>query len=445
MTTSRSLRWYHRLVDADAEAEAAHGGSERVAAGGLRLVAANALQSAGDQVVNAKTVLPWLLAVLGAPTALVALLVPIRESGSMLPQAALTPWVLRAPRRTRVWMVGAAVQGLGVLVMAACAVVLTGMAAGVAVLAALGVFALGRALCSMASKDVQGRAVPKGQRGQVTGVATAVSGVAAVGVGVVLHLLGPDLGVGVLAVFLVAAALSWVVGVVVYAGIPEADPEVPPQRERAAWLRDAVGLLRQDRPFRQFVLARSLLLVSALAPPFLVALAVAEGASVLAGLGTFVIAQGVASVVGGRVFGRWSDRSSRSVMTHGSLIASLAVLAVVVVLVVDRPGLTVPALVAAYLVISLVHVGVRVARKTYVIDMAEGDQRTRYVAVANTAMGVLLLLTGAVSAGLAVFGTVPALAFLASLGLLGAAVTRRLPEVSPRAGRARPTREGPRP
>lgn len=429
MTTSRSVRWYHRLVDADPAAEAEHGGTDRVAAGGLRLVAANALQSAGDQVVNAKTVLPWLLSVLGAPAALVALLVPIRESGSMLPQAALTPWVLRAPRRTRVWMLGAGVQGLSVLAMAAVTVLLTGVAAGVALLVALAVFATGRALCSMAGKDVQGRTVPKGQRGQVTGIATAVSGVVAVGVGVLLHLIGPDLGAGTLAALLVAAALTWLVGVLVYAGIREDAPDGS-SRERAPWLRDLVDLVRQDAAFRHFVTARALLLVSALAPPFLVTLAVAQGSSLLAGLGSFVIAQGVASVIGGRVFGRWSDRSSRLVMTHGSLASSLAVLVVVAVVLLDRPALTVPVLVAGYLVISLVHVGVRVARKTYVIDMAEGDQRTRYVAVANTAMGVILLVTGAISAGLAILGQVPALIFLAALGLVGAVISWRLPEVS---------------
>lgn len=439
-----SVRWYHRLVTADREAEDALGGPQRVAAGGLRLITANALQSAGDQVVNAKTVLPWLLSLLGAPTALVGLLVPVRESGSMLPQAALTPWVLKAPRRTRVWMVGATGQGVATLGMAAAAALADGLLAGVLVVAALAVFALSRALCSMASKDVQGRAVPKGQRGQVTGIATAVSGVVAVLLGVVLQRLGQDLDVAVLAGLLVGAALTWFVGVVVYAGIPErtdgrdraADGRSGEEEDggdgRASWVRDTLDLLRTDRDFRWFVTARALLLVSALAPPFLVTLAADRGTSWLAGLGAFVIAQGVASVVGGRVFGRLADRSSRLVMTVGAVAASLVVLLVVVVVVAGADGLVLPTLVGGYLVVSLVHVGVRVARKTYVVDMAEGDLRTRYVATANTAMGVILLVTGAVSAGLATLGEVPALVFLAVLGLVGAVVSWRLPEVSGR-------------
>ncbi|MFK5582659.1 MFS transporter [Serinicoccus sp. LYQ131] len=421
---------YHRLVQPDPAAEQEFGGSGRVAAGGVRLIVANALQNVGDQVVNAKTVLPWLFSVLGAPAAMVALLVPLRESGSMLPQAALAPRVAARPRRTRVWMVGAAVQGVSTLGMAAAAVLLVGASAGATVLVALTCFALGRALCSIAAKDVQGRSVPKGQRGQVTGTATAISGVAAIAVGLGLHALGPSLSAGTLAAFLVGAALAWCVGIVVYAGIPE-EPAADAQ-EHAPWWRETVDLLRGDRAFRSFVLARALLLVSALAPPFIVTLAVDAGGSVLAGLGSFVIAQGVASAVGGRVFGRLADRSSRLVMVLGSLVASLAVLVVVLVVALAPDGSVVlpVTLVGAYLVISLVHVGVRVARKTYVVDVAEGDLRTRYVAVSNTAMGLVLLVTGAVSAGLALFGQLPALVFLAVLGLLGAAVSWRLPEVS---------------
>ncbi|KUG56932.1 hypothetical protein AVL62_12170 [Serinicoccus chungangensis] len=435
---STRARWYHRFVSEDPQAESDFGGSDRVSRGGLRLIGANALQSIGDQVVNAKTVLPWLLTLVGAPAALVGLLVPVREAGSMLPQAALTPWVVARPRRTRVWMLGAAGQAGATAAMAAAALALDGWVAGAAVLAALAVFALARCLCSMAAKDVQGRTVPKGQRGQVTGAATMVSGVAALVIGVALQLLGPGLDAPALAAFLLGAALIWALAVLVYAGIPEEPQE--PEEERQHWWTDTVGLLRDDAGFRRFVLARGLLLVSALAPPFLVTLAVDAGrsggqgtvAALLGGLGSFVIAQGVASVVGGRVFGSLADRSSRLVMVLGALVASVVVLlAVVAVLALPgRPGALLAVLVTAYLVLSLVHVGVRVARKTYVVDLAEGDRRTRYVAVSNTAMGVVLLLTGAVSAALATLGAVPALVFLAALGLVGAAVSWRLPEVS---------------
>lgn len=47
-----------------------------------------------------------------------------------------------------------------------------------------------------------------------------------------------------------------------------------------------------------------------------------------------------------------------------------------------------------FFALSIAHSGVRLGRKTYLEDIAEGDQRTDYVAVSNTVIGVLLLLAG---------------------------------------------------
>jgi hypothetical protein len=85
---------------------------------------------------------------------------------------------------------------------------------------------------------------------------------------------------------------------------------------------------------------------------------------------------------------------------------------------------------AAFFLLVLTHVAVRVARKTYVVDMATGDRRTDYVAVSNTAMAVLLLVAGGISSALASFGTGFSLLFLALLGIAGIIAARSLPEVS---------------
>ncbi|HHW84073.1 MAG TPA: MFS transporter, partial [Actinomycetales bacterium] len=127
---------------------------------------------------------------------------------------------------------------------------------------------------------------------------------------------------------------------------------------------------------------------------------------------------------------RLADRSSKGVIVFGAAAASAVVLAVVLTVWLAHDANIAWVLTLAFFLVSLIHVGVRVGRKTYVVDMAEGDQRTRYVAVANTAMGVILLVTGAVSSFLATFGELPALVFLAALGVLGAILGARMPDVS---------------
>ena len=73
-------------------------------------VLANTLTSLGDTLTNPKTTLAWLLGVVGAPVALIAWLVPIRESGSMLPQLLIAAWIRRLPYRRGVWVCGSLLQ-----------------------------------------------------------------------------------------------------------------------------------------------------------------------------------------------------------------------------------------------------------------------------------------------------------------------------------------------
>ena len=414
-----------------------------IPANGARLVTANALQSSGDQVVNASTVLPWLFAVLGVPPALTGLLVPIRESGSMLPQVLLTPLVLRARRRTVVFVVGALVQAGAAGAMAVVAAAGHGLGAGIAILVALTVFALGRSLCSISAKDVQGRTIPKGERGQINGLATTASGLVAITVGVGVRVLGGgELSAGQLAWLLAGGAALWLLAAAIYRTIrePADEPDPDARKEPSAkeggegWAAQLVGLLRDDRPFRHFVVVRALLLVSALSPPLIVTLSVQSGAGTLSGLGGFIIASGLSALLGGPIFGRLADRSSRRLMAWGAALASVVIVVLVVLTAVPGfDGATwagAALFVTAYFLLRLVHTGVRVGRKTYVVDMAEGDQRATYVAVSNSAMGVILLVAGAVSSLLSVWGIHWALLFLAALGLVGVVAAARLPEVS---------------
>lgn len=442
---STTEKIYSCLVTRSPEAEARLPEQVRrdVPANGLRLVGANTLQSSGDQIVNASTVLPWLFAALGVPPALTGLLKPIRESLSMLPQAFLTPLVLRARRRKRVFALGALVQAGSVAAMAATAALGTGLAAGVLILAALAVFSLGRCLCSISSKDVQGRVVPPGERGQITGLATTASGLAAITLGLGIRGLGGgSLDAGALAGLLTVGAALWVAvaGVSLTLREPAEDPEEGGKEadddggDDGPLARRSWALLREDRDFRQFVTVRSLLLVSSLSPPFIVMLALDAGTDALAGLGGFVIASGVASLVGGRLFGRFADRSSRLLMAVTAAIASAVIVVVVVLAALPAfrggSGAGGVLLVSAYFLLTLAHTGVRVGRKTYLMDMASGDTRTVYTAVSNTAMGVILLVVGAISAALAAASATWALLLLAALGAAGVVAGLRLPEVS---------------
>lgn len=82
-----------------------------------------------------------------------------------------------------------------------------------------------------------------------------------------------------------------------------------------------------------------------------------------------------------------------------------------------------------YLAFMLAHAGARIGRKTYVVDLGSGDERTDHVAVSNSVIGVMLLVVGGVAGLLGGLAPEAALAFLGLLGAAGALVSRTLPEV----------------
>ncbi len=423
MTAAQTV--YRRLIGAPVDRSDLGAAADEVAPNGLRLLGAHTLTQVGDRVFDPKTVLPYVLAVGGAPTGLVGLLVPLRESGSLLPQVALLGLVQRTRRRRRLLVVAALAQALIVLLCAAAVLLLEGLALGLAVVVCVAGFALARALSSLTNKDVRGRLLPKGERGRVTGLATSVSGVVAIGVGLGVRLLGQGSGASLLAGLLAGAAVLWVLAAGLFATL--AEPATEPE-QGAPGPASAFALLREDRDLRVFVLARMLLFVSALSPPFLVALATSRTGGGVAGAGSFVVAAGVAAAVGGRAWGSAADRSSRRVMAWA---AGLATLTVLTFLAATRTGLGDQEwlYVLAYGVLAVVHTGARVGRKTYVVDLAGGAGRAERVAVANTLTGALLLGVGGFTAVLAQAGPEVALLALAVLGLLGVPAALRLPEV----------------
>lgn len=396
----------------------------------VRQVGALTLQNVGDNVVDAKTVLTWVLAATGAPASFVGLLVPIRDAGSMAPQLLMAPYVRRLAVRKWVWVVGALLQAVAVVAMAVVTATLEGVAAGVGILSSLTVFSLARAASSFASKDVLGRTLPKGMRGQISGLSTVGAGIAAITIGLGMRVIGgEDTEPLTFAWLLAGAALAWVAAAALFATVREAPGEHDEETDLSA-LRGMVALLRDDAPFRRFVVARSLLLVSALSPPFVVSLATDLGGAGLEGLGGFVISTGVAALVAGRFWGRTSDRSSRRTMQWAAGLSSAIIVVFVGLLQIEAVAELTLLYPATYLLLAIAHTGSRIGRKTYVVDLAEGNQRTDYVAVSNSAMGLILLATGGLTAAVATFGAEAALVTLAVLGVVGVVVAARLPEVS---------------
>lgn len=397
----------------------------------FRQVAAIVLTGLGDTLTNPKTTLAWLIGIVGAPAAIIAWLVPIRESGSMLPQMFIAAFIRRQALRKPLWVAGSLVQALALLAMGAAAWLTEGLLAGLLILGCLALFSLARSVCSVAIKDVMGKTIPKTRRGRMHGMATTVSGLLALAFGIYMMLMPPaDDDVLFYALLLVGAAMLWVGAAILYQRVEETPGATEGGANAISEAVSRISLLRDDAPFRRFVITRALLLCSALSAPYYVVLG-QEVESSLGMLGAFLVANGLANSLSAMFWGRMADLSSKQVLTRAGLLASLIAVPVV--------GLhwwgNLPAALHAWLfpvaffVLGIAHAGVRVGRKTYVLDMAGGNKRTDYVALSNSLIGLLLLSTGFLGLLTVLIGPGGMLLLLSGLGLCGALMSLKLDEV----------------
>ncbi|MCM2560562.1 MFS transporter [Lutimaribacter sp. EGI FJ00015] len=421
MTESRAEQTFETLAG---ETDGDDG--QREARNGLRHMASLSLTKVSDGLIDPKLVLSWLLTGLGAPAAFVGALVPIREAGALLPQMGLAVVLRRMTQRKWMWVAGSAVQGLAAAGIAVAVSILSGWLAGLVVCLLLAVLAVARAACSVSYKDILGKTVGNTRRGAVTGFAGSVS--AAVVFGYALLLLSGlmDSRWPVIAAVALAAVL-WVVAAAILAALSEPASEEAAPEKRPAYL----AILRRDAQLRRFITVRGLLVVTSLAPPYFVVIAGQSGAQGLERLGALVLASSAAAFVSSYLWGRLADRSSRRVLMLSGFVAALAMLGAVAL---TRAGLADGWAIAGALFLQMIaYHGVRQGRSTYLVDMAPEEERASYAALANTVIGTLLLVVGALGGALSALGADWALLGFAGLSVLGAFAALGLNEVE-RAG-----------
>ncbi|PFG55693.1 MFS transporter [Vibrio sp. ES.051] len=400
----------------------------------LKIIYAQFLTKLGDALINPKVTLPWILQSLGAPVYLVGWLVPIRESGSLIPQLSIAYYIRLLPVRKWVWVLGCVLQALSIFALALVTLTMTGVAAGYAVIVCLVVFSFSRGLNSVASKDVLGKTIPKNQRGQVNGWSSSAAGLVTLvfaSLLAVTWLWGVEPTVRFYSISLALAGIIWLVAAWVYARINEYAGEVDGGKNGGLEAFKQLVLLKTDVTFRRFVITRTLFLCSALSAPYYIVLAQQSLGGQLWVLALFMFSSGLASFVSGPFWGRMSDYSSRSVMVIGATISALLGIALFVydTWITSSPAFlfVIPLL---YFCVCIAHDGIRVGRKTYLIDIAEGDKRTSYVAVSNTVVGVMLLLMSSLGAMANVLSLSSIVLVFSFITLIGVLLAKQLPDIN---------------
>lgn len=400
----------------------------------IKMIISQLLTKIGDALINPKVTLPWILQSLGAPAFFIGWLVPIREAGSLLPQLAIASYIRTLPIRKWSWVAGSVFQAIAMLAIALSAYSLHGVTAGWVIILFLVLFSFSRGLTSVAAKDVLGKTIPKSQRGQVNGLSTSSAGLVTLVLALIMAIsawFDWQAGTDFYALSLAVAGLVWLAAALVFAQIKEYPGEVDGGKNGLLEAFKQISLLKTDRAFRHFVATRTLFLCTALSAPYYVVLSQIALGNQIWLLAFFMFASGLASFVSGPFWGRFSDRSSKQVMIVGASLSA----AVGILLFISHwlfPALTgsmvwLPFL---YFVTCIAHDGVRVGRKTYLVDLADGNKRTSYVAVSNTVIGIMLLLVSLLGMLVSILGVHGLVLLFSLITFVGVIMAKNLPEVS---------------
>ena len=393
----------------------------------------NALNGAStklaEQIASPGLVLPWLLSALGAPASFSGFLVPLNRGGSLLPQLAISGRIRKFNIRKWFWVGAGITQSAALLLMALVAFFMTGYLAGILVLLLLTIFSMASGVGSVSFKDVLAKTIPKGKRGTLLSIRATVGGVLALGAGFVIHrYIGDGEDAGLYALLLVSAAILWFLAAALFLFIKEEKGATDGSRTALKEAKAGWNLIQKQPAFARFIVARALLLSVMLVIPFYSIFAREVTGTEVSSLGIFVIANSLAMVTSSYFWGRFADRSSKNVMAMGGAVGLIGGLIALSFLILPDGWHTPLVFSTVFLVAGFAHAGIRMGRKTYLVDAAPEKDRPLYVAVSNTLVGAITVLSAVLGFGADLFGVAWLIGLFLFLMGLGIAVSLSLPE-----------------
>ncbi|MFO7769075.1 MAG: MFS transporter [bacterium] len=393
-------------------------------------VANGACTKLAEQLASPGLVLPWLYAAIGAPASLAGALLPVRRAGSLLPQLLVAGRIRRLARRKWAWVAAGSSQAIFLALMIPAVLGLPPAAAGAVVLGLMALWSIASGVGSVSFQDVMGKTVPRWRRGRMLGLRATLGGILTVTAGILIKTrLDRDGSVAPYLTLLAGAALLWALGALFFALIREVPGATGGGRNALEEAAEGTRLMREVPAFARYLAARGFLLLAVeISLPFYTLLAHSTAGEGAGRLGIFVVVTGIASAVSSSVWGHFSDRSSRKVMMAAGALGALTAAAALLFGLLPE-GLQTPyAFAPVFFLMGIAVGGVRVGRKTYLIDAVPGDDRPTYVAYGNTVIGIVTLAGSGMGVIPGLLGLPGLIGILGVLALLGVGTAWSLPE-----------------
>lgn len=334
----------------------------------------------GDAFFNASIVLSSFAAKLGAPNSVIGLLPALLGAGSMIPQVFVAPYVARMPVKVVLYR-RVAVLRVSSLAFIALASFVLGHRPDVLLVC----FVLGLALnglvtgfSSLPFWETVAKTIPMERRAALFGGRNLVGGMLAFLAGLLVrYLLGTSLPFPIpYAILFTLGTLSFGIGWYLFGLSHE-----PPDEGRSSTVPIRLGLPLKDFAFRRFLRVRVLFALASMTEPFYAAYAV-RGLGQSSEIGLYLTLYTLSSVLSNLLWVRLSQRyGSKLLILSG---ASLGVVTPVLALLLP-PG--------AYGLVFVLQgtylAALGLGTTTYLLNTADPQNRSSYIGLANTVVGVV--------------------------------------------------------
>lgn len=392
-------------------------------------VANGAATKLAEQIASPGLVLPWLMTAIGAPGVFATLFVPVKQVGSLLPQLAIAGRIRAVSRRKWVWAGAGATQAIMLALLAAAVVALPPAIAAAVAVGLFALFCIASGAGSVAFQDVVGKTIPKGARGRMLANRALTGGILALTAGLALRLVGDIQGQSVELVLLLVltAAALWALAALLFAMMHEEAGATEGGRSILTELRGGFALARAAGGFRRYLVARALLLAVELAMPVFVLQANAHGATATADLPVYVLAVAASAIVSSPFWGHFADRTSETVLALSGIVGAIAGAGMIAVPLLSPVLTSAWSLAPFFALLGIAEAGVRLGRKTYLVDGAPTTERPLYTAFSNTVIGVLAFSGFAFGIMADLLSPAAAIATIAVLAIGGTIAAAALP------------------
>jgi MFS family permease len=389
-------------------------------------------------------VLSLLIRQLGGSLTLVGSLPAIQMAGYLLPQLIVSGRIQGRAYKLPVYRLFGGIRLLVWAALTAAIFASTALPQPLAltlVVLGFGAFTFLGGITALTFQDIVGKVIPPQRRGSFFGTRQLVAGLLTFVLGgtLVRWLLGEGGPLPFPANFGALAFLSLLcfsVGIGSFALVREPPQlRLGPALRLTEGLRRAPELLRGNRNYRWFIIARLLIRTGQIAEPFYIIYATESLGLPKSVAGAFVAAWALSAALSNLVWSRVSDRQGnrRLMLIAGSLIALAPALMIAGPAAVRGLGLGELALTivlgVVFLLVGAANDGMAIAGMTYLLEVVPEDERPTYMGLANTILGAGALVPVAGGWIVALLGYGGAFAVGAALALLGLAATTRLNEV----------------